>query len=98
MQEADLTKAFESYDFLLKKEIKASCDKNQHLELSNVHSDNTKHVENVTKPKSEMNFIENMEIPSIPRTAVQFVINWRRYTSSDFRYKYLKVINKFFTY
>lgn len=95
MQEVDLTKPFKNYDFLLKKEIKASCTKNQHLELSNVHPDDTKHEESITKPKPETNFIENVEIPPIPKTAVQFVINWRRYTSSDFRYKYLKVLINF---
>lgn len=92
VQEADLTEPFENY-FFLKKEIKASCDKNQHLEFkSNVHSDNTKYEESITKSKAEVNFTENIEIPPIPRTAVQFIINWRRCTSSDFRYKYLKQI------
>ncbi|KMQ96604.1 rna polymerase ii-associated protein 3, partial [Lasius niger] len=85
VREADLTKRFE-------KEIKVSCNENQHLELSNVHSDNTKHKETITKPKPETNFIENIEISPIPKTAVQFVINWRRYTSSDLRYRYLKQI------
>lgn len=98
MQEADLTKPYGKgkHDFLLEKEIKASCNNNQHQELLNIKFDNTKHKENITKPKPEANLIENMEISPIPKTAVQFVINWRRNTSSDLRYRYLKVINKLF--
>lgn len=88
MQEADLSKPF-------KKEIKVSGNENQHLVLSNVQSDNTKHRESVTQPKPEVSFIENIEISPIPKTAVQFIINWRRYTLSDIRYRYLKVTNKF---
>lgn len=96
MQEADLTKPCGkgNHDFLLEKEIKASCNNNQHEELSNIDS-NIEHKESITKPKPEANIIENMEIFSIPKTAVQFVINWKRYTSSDFRYRYLKVIKNF---
>ncbi|XP_029666228.1 RNA polymerase II-associated protein 3 [Formica exsecta] len=94
VQEADLTKPYGKgkHDFLLEKEIKASCNNNQHQELLNIEFDNTKHKENITKPKPEANLIENMEISPIPKTAVQFVINWRRNTSSDLRYRYLKQI------
>lgn len=92
VQEADLTKPFEKRNNDLEKEIKASCNKNQHVELSNVQSDNTKHKESITNPKPEANFTENMEIAPIPKTAVQFVMNWKRYTSSDLRYRYLKQI------
>lgn len=46
--------------------------------------------------KPEEKFIENCEeIPPIPTNSVQFLINWKKYTSFDFRYRYLKVSNKF---
>lgn len=89
MQEADLTKPF-------KEEVKASCSRNhQSAELSVKYSDdNTKHKEIVTKPKPEENFTETgIELPPIPKTACQFIINWRKYTSPVFRYKYIKVSN-----
>lgn len=94
MQEADLIKPCGkgNHDFLLEKEIKASCNNNQYQELSNIDSDNVEPKESITKCKPEANIIANMEIFSIPKTAVQFVINWKRYTSSDLRYRYLKVI------
>lgn len=85
VQEADLSKPFE-------KEIKVSCNENQHLGLSNVQSDDTKHKESVTQPKPGVSFIDNIEISPIPKTAVQFIINWKRYTLSDIRYRYLKQI------
>jgi hypothetical protein len=88
VQEVDLTKPF-------KEEIKASCSRNLSAELSDKHSDNiTKHEEIVMKSKLEENFTEScIELPPIPKTACQFIINWRKYTSSDFRYKYIKVSN-----
>ncbi|XP_011065015.1 PREDICTED: RNA polymerase II-associated protein 3 [Acromyrmex echinatior] len=43
--------------------------------------------------KPEENFIENCEEMSpIPTNSVQFLINWKKYTSFDFRYRYLKQI------
>lgn len=43
--------------------------------------------------KPEEKFIENCEeIPPIPTNSVQFLINWKKYTSFDFRYRYLKQI------
>ncbi|KAG5314107.1 RPAP3 protein, partial [Acromyrmex insinuator] len=43
--------------------------------------------------KPEENFIENCEeMPPIPTNSVQFLINWKKYTSFDFRYRYLKQI------
>ncbi|KAL6423103.1 hypothetical protein ACFW04_010534 [Cataglyphis niger] len=93
VQEANLIKPCGkgNHDFLLEKEIKASCNNNQYQELSNIDSD-IEHNKSITKHKPEANIIENMEIFSIPKTAVQFVINWKRYTSSDLRYRYLKQI------
>ncbi|XP_032662828.1 RNA polymerase II-associated protein 3 isoform X2 [Odontomachus brunneus] len=86
VQEADLTKPF-------KEEIKTSCYKIKDLEF-NTSSDNITEVnESVTKTKSavEENFTKICtEIPPVPKTAVHFIISWRKYTSSDFRYKYLK--------
>jgi len=87
VQKADLSKPF-------KKEIKATCSKNQQ-ELSDIHPDIVKQKENIATSKSEENFIESCkELPRIPTNAVQFLINWKKYTSLDFRYRYLKVRNK----
>nr|XP_033333078.1 RNA polymerase II-associated protein 3-like [Megalopta genalis]XP_033333080.1 RNA polymerase II-associated protein 3-like [Megalopta genalis]XP_033333081.1 RNA polymerase II-associated protein 3-like [Megalopta genalis]XP_033333082.1 RNA polymerase II-associated protein 3-like [Megalopta genalis]XP_033333083.1 RNA polymerase II-associated protein 3-like [Megalopta genalis] len=36
----------------------------------------------------------NDKIPPVPKTAVQFVMNWRKNKSFEFRYKYLKQIPK----
>lgn len=93
MYEADLSKSFESF----KEEIKATCSKSQQVELSDVPSDNiTKSKENITTCKPKENFIEDCrEMPPIPTNAVQFLINWKKYTSFDFRYRYLKVSNNF---
>ncbi|XP_071570643.1 RNA polymerase II-associated protein 3 isoform X2 [Temnothorax nylanderi] len=90
VQEADLSKPFKSFE----EEIKATCSKNQHVELSGVHPGNiTKQKENVATCKPEENFIESFrEMPPIPKNAVQFLLNWRKYTSFDFRYRYLKQI------
>ncbi|XP_076164382.1 RNA polymerase II-associated protein spaghetti [Ptiloglossa arizonensis] len=38
--------------------------------------------------------LENINIPSIPKTAVQFVKNWKANKLSEFRYKYLKQLPK----
>lgn len=89
VQEADLSKP-------IKTDMKTSSNINQHAELLNVYIDGTeicnKIVEKLqTEPKQEQNFLENsIEIPPIPKTAVQFLIHWRKCSSSDFRYKYLK--------
>lgn len=90
MQVADLSKPF--------KPFKATCSKNKPVELSDVHPVNiTKHKENISTCKSKENFIESCtEIPPIPTNAVQFLINWKKYTSFDFRYRYLKVGNNIF--
>ncbi|XP_024890607.1 RNA polymerase II-associated protein 3 isoform X1 [Temnothorax curvispinosus] len=90
VQVADLTKPFKSFE----EEIKATCSKNQHVELSYVHPGNiTKQKENVATCKPKENFIESFkEMPPIPKNAVQFLLNWRKYTSFDFRYRYLKQI------
>lgn len=95
MHEADLSKPFKSF----KEEIKATCSQNQHVELSDVHPDNiTKQEENIATCESEENLIEGCkEIPSIPTNAVQFLINWKKYTSFHFRYRYLKVSNNLCT-
>jgi len=87
VQETDLTKPF-------KEENEVSCSRNQSTELSDKHSDITKHKKTVTKPKPEENFTEScIELPPIPKTACQFIINWRKSILSDFRYKYIKVSN-----
>ncbi|XP_018401543.1 PREDICTED: RNA polymerase II-associated protein 3 isoform X2 [Cyphomyrmex costatus] len=64
-----------------KEEIKVICSNNQ-IELKSNET-----------CKPEENFIENCkEIPPIPASAVQFLINWKKYTSFDLRYRYLKQI------
>lgn len=91
MQKADLSKPF-------KEEIKATCSKIQHVELSDVHPDDiTKQKENIaTCKQKEKSFESFEEMPPIPKNAVQFLMNWKKYTSFNFRYKYLKVSNNLF--
>lgn len=87
VQKADLSKPFE-------KEIKTTCNKNQHVELSNEHPDNiTKQKESTAICKPEENIESCREMPPIPTNAVQFLMNWKKHTSFDFRYRYLKVNN-----
>jgi len=90
VQEADLNKPFESF----KEEIKEPCNKNQHVELSNVHPDNiTEQKKDLEACKLEEYFMKSCkEMPPVPKNAVQFLVNWKKYTSSDFRYRYLKQI------
>lgn len=87
VQEADLSKPF--------KPCKAACSKNKLVELSGMLvNDITKHNENISTCKPKENVIKSCtEIPPIPTNAVQFLINWKKYTSFDFRYRYLKVGN-----
>lgn len=89
MQEADLSKPF-------KKEIKAACNDDQQVEISDIHPDNVaRPKESIAICKPEENIVESCkEMPPIPTNAVQFLINWKKYTSFDFRYRYLKVSNK----
>lgn len=91
MQEADLSKPFESF----KEEIKATCNKNEHVKLSNVHPDNiTEQKKDLATCKLEEYFMKSCkEMPPVPKNAVQFLVNWKKYTSFDFRYRYLKVSN-----
>ena len=35
--------------------------------------------------------VESEDIPESPKTAVQFIMNWRKNKSLDFRYRYFKV-------
>lgn len=51
----------------------------------NVAKDNT--YIKVSEPLEDISSI----IPPIPKTAVQFLMNWKRNNSPEFRYKYLKV-------
>ncbi|EZA57864.1 hypothetical protein DMN91_003368 [Ooceraea biroi] len=86
IQEADLTKP-------IKKEKKVSCNK-KHVKLSDISPINiTKHTESVRKNEEEENLSNScIEVPSVPKTAVQFLIDWKKYTSPACRYKYLKQI------
>ncbi|XP_012538011.2 RNA polymerase II-associated protein 3 [Monomorium pharaonis] len=85
VQQADLTKP-------LKKEMIATSSKLQQVELSDIHSDNlTKKEGNTAICKLEENF-SCIEIPCVPTNAVQFLVNWKKYPSFDFRYRYLKQI------
>lgn len=87
VQEADLTKPFEE-------DMIATCSKIQHVELSNIRSDNlTKKEESIAAYKLEENFNErSIEMPPVPTNSVQFLINWKKYSSFDLRYRYLKQI------
>ncbi|XP_011139128.1 RNA polymerase II-associated protein 3 isoform X2 [Harpegnathos saltator] len=84
IQEADLTKPFE-------KEINTCITVKELLDIP--PDDTVKCKESVTKSKPELgkDISENHpEVLPIPKSAVQFLTNWRKYISSDFRYKYLK--------
>lgn len=52
--------------------------------------------DNVAKDNTNIKVSEPLEdisniIPPIPKTAVQFLMNWKRNNLPEFRYKYLKV-------
>lgn len=41
--------------------------------------------------KIEHEFKSDYTVPSIPKTSVQFLIDWKKYKSMEIRYQYLKV-------
>lgn len=51
--------------------------------------------DNVVKTSSTIKFSEPSEdvsiIPPVPKTAVQFLMTWKAYKSTELRYKYLEV-------
>ncbi|XP_011637752.1 RNA polymerase II-associated protein 3 [Pogonomyrmex barbatus] len=80
VQEADLSKP-------IKDKLKAPCDKEQYIDPTNIHS------ENILVSKLEENFTKSHEeILPIPTTAVQFLMDWKKSTLLDYRYRYLKQI------
>ncbi|XP_020289075.1 RNA polymerase II-associated protein 3-like [Pseudomyrmex gracilis] len=89
VQEADLSKPFKEKDEKLNyTTVKA--------ELTNTRSDNSANnkKETISQNTLEENYAENdIEIPPVPKTAVQFLVNWKKCTTSDVRYKYLKQIS-----
>ncbi|XP_011687189.1 PREDICTED: RNA polymerase II-associated protein 3 isoform X2 [Wasmannia auropunctata] len=91
VQMADLSKPLKE---LFKEDIKATCSKSQKQELSYIRPDNVAgRKESVAICKPKESFVESCkEMPPIPINAVQFLINWKKFTSFDFRYKYLKQI------
>lgn len=50
---------------------------------------------NLMKNNNSVKTVKSLEdisiVPPIPKTAVQFIMNWKTNKSSEFRYKYLKV-------
>ncbi|XP_076667306.1 RNA polymerase II-associated protein spaghetti [Andrena cerasifolii] len=54
----------------------------------------SKNTDDEFKKSNDLNTViessENINIPPVPKTAVQFVMNWKTNKSSEFRYKYLK--------
>ncbi|KAG5318646.1 RPAP3 protein, partial [Pseudoatta argentina] len=58
-----------------------------------IYNNNQVELKSNATCKPEENFIENCEeMPPIPTNSVQFLINWKKYISFDFRYRYLKQI------
>ncbi|XP_015126562.1 RNA polymerase II-associated protein 3 [Diachasma alloeum] len=41
---------------------------------------------------AEVSSVEKLDLPPVPRTAVQFLMNWNKNRSPEFRYQYLKQI------
>lgn len=60
----------------------------QKVEPHNVAKDNT--YIKVSEPLEDIGSI----IPEIPKTAVQFLMNWKRNSSPEFRYKYLTQLSE----
>jgi len=91
VQEADLSKPFKKKDETLR-------DKND--QLSEISSTNaTMHTEDVEikEIKEKENLDDScIELLPIPKTAIKFLLDWKKYVSSDFRYRYLKVSNNLF--
>jgi hypothetical protein len=86
VQEANLTEPF-------KKKDKTLCNKD--YQLSDVSSTNT--VMHTVEIKQKENSDDScLELPSVPKTAIKFLLDWKKYVSSDFRYRYLKVSNCLF--
>lgn len=69
------------------------CDKDNRVALSDMPSaDGTKKEESIKQNKEEENSSDScIKLPSAPKTAVQFFMNWEKHISSDFQYRYLKV-------
>lgn len=86
MQEADLSKPFERRD----EELNNATTK---VQLADTHSDDsTEDARVISQIKPENICAKNdTEIPPVPKTAVQFLMNWKQCTTSYVRYKYLKV-------
>jgi len=88
VQEANLTEPF-------KKKDKALYDKD--YQLSEVSSTNTAMHTKDVEAKEKGNLDDScIELPSVPKTAIKFLLDWKKYVSSDFRYRYLKVSNHLF--
>lgn len=77
---------------------KTAYNKDNPVQTKEPHKDPVQKVEphNVAKDSTYIKVPEPLEhissiIPPIPKTAVQFLMNWKRNNSPEFRYKYLKV-------
>lgn len=73
--------------------VKISCKENNNKKTKEAIETNISQS-NLAKTNSLVKSVELSEtsckIPSAPKTAAQFLIEWRRNKSQDFRYKYLK--------
>ncbi|XP_043258103.1 RNA polymerase II-associated protein 3 isoform X2 [Colletes gigas] len=67
-------------------------NKYEHAELKEISADEKSKNESSIKDSKSVENTNN--IPPVPKTAVQFVTNWKANKSSEFRYKYLKQLPK----
>lgn len=74
-----------------------STDNVQQAESSNVVNDKVVPENNTLIKPLEVEENVPVDLPIVPKTAVQFLLDWRRNKSSEYRYHYLKVFNQFNT-
>lgn len=70
-----------------------STDNVQQAESSNVVNDKVVPENNTLIKPLEVEENVPVDLPIVPKTAVQFLLDWRRNKSSEYRYHYLKVFN-----
>ncbi|KZC06477.1 PREDICTED: RNA polymerase II-associated protein 3 [Dufourea novaeangliae] len=71
------------------KNKESTCDKNKPVQLEETRKDDNIKKNSSVKASSSSEDDNNI-VQLVPKTAVQFVMNWKTNTSSEFRYKYLK--------
>ncbi|XP_054010521.1 RNA polymerase II-associated protein 3 isoform X1 [Hylaeus anthracinus] len=67
---------------------RTTSNKRKPVQLEKISKDDNFKIESCIKVSESVENVNN--IPPVPRTAVQFVTNWKTNKSSEFRYKYLK--------